>query len=171
MKPLWVLALFLFSLNFLDFSCLYAQFRESEEVPCHKQQRNSECDEGWFTMGFGSDSNELIHGFLRANFGRDYPLQMGVANSRSLFGAHSTSTFNISKGISFVDEVGRFSIFGGPSLVIGDEIPTNLGLSANAQVNVSPRLPMGIGLDIYGTLSRDYKMIGLGFSFIIEGHK
>jgi len=130
----------LFSVN-----SIHAQEIVQEVVPCNKQRMNPGCDDGWFTLGLGSDSNDLIHAYMRANFGRDFPYQITIAGSSS--------------------------IFGGPAIAWGGDIDPTLGVSANAQINIAPLIPIGLGLDIYGVATPNYKMVGIGFSFVIEGHK
>jgi|GEM_PF-3700385 len=158
--------LLLFSVN-----SIHAQEIVQEVVPCNKQRMNPGCDDGWFTLGLGSDSNDLIHAYMRANFGRDFPYQITIAGSSSIFGGQQTNYIGIGKGASIVDKVGRLSIFGGPAIAWGGDIDPTLGVSANAQINIAPLIPIGLGLDIYGVATPNYKMVGIGFSFVIEGHK
>ncbi len=142
-----------------------------EEVPCNKLKMNVGCDKGWFTMGVGSESNGLLHGYVRASFGRDFPYQFTMASSSSILGGKQLNYVSFSKGISMVDNVGRLSIFGGPSIIWGNDNNPEPGISANAQVNIAPLIPIGLGLDLYGNFSPSHFMYGIGFSFVIEGHK
>lgn len=161
----------LFIIFLLSLNSAQAQEIVQEKIPCNKQRMNADCDKGWFTLGLGSDSDDLIHSYLRANFGRDFPYQITITGSSSLFGGRQSNYIGVSKGASIVDKVGRLSIFGGPVIAWGDDFNLNPGASINAQVNIAPFIPLGLGLDFYGIATPTYKMFGIGFSLVIEGHK
>lgn len=162
---------FLLFVLIVSLSYSYAQEITDLEIPCYKQRMNKNCDKGWFTLGLGTDTNELLHVFMRANFGRDFPYQISIASSSGLFGVDQTNYLGVSKGASIIDGIGRFSIFGGPSIIWGNDSHPQPGASFNAQINITPKIPLGLGLDFYGVVSPTYHMFGIGFSIVIEGHK
>ncbi len=155
----------------LSFTHAFAQSESDEPTPCNKMKSTPECDEGWVTLGFGQDSNELLNFYLRANFGRTYPVQVGFIESSSIFGSRQVSYLSVAQGASFVEQVGRYSIFVGPSFAWGDGSTPEIGIGSNAQIMLAPFSPIGLALDVNVNLSPTYSMVGFGFSLAIEGHK
>ncbi len=162
---------FLFLLFISNFVELKAQDSLVTSIPCAKQKMNEQCDRGWFSVNLGADNREFLHISARVSFGRNTNYQASLSSSSSIFGSRYRSFVDFYKGISSVNKIGRVAAFVGPSIVFDSENQTTIGLASNAQVSLTPFLPIGTGLDFYFNTNPYGITYSLGLSLVIEGHK